>query len=196
MRLTIDQSAIANIRTVVEQLGGNINKELAASVNKAAKKTQLEAARALNKAIPVPVRVLKKATGVSKLANADSGSAEITLKYGHPIPLKYFKPRKTKTGLTFQVRRGEKRQTQGRSLFVVGKYKQHVFKRQGLKKRGPLERMNGPAPGEVYQEAGVVDIAKRTASERLPIEVNARIKYLVLKANGQLRGKQTQRANR
>ena len=64
-----------------------------------------------------------------------------------------------------------------------------VYKRT-TKKRFPIAKQNGPAPSEYYQSAGVTDLALDTARDQLPKQINERIRFLTLKAKGQLKGKQ------
>ena len=192
VKLSVDQASLQKLAATLRGMGSSITKEASIAVNKVAKKVKLEAARALNKAIPVKVSILKKAIRITRLASPKESIAEITLKEGYPIPLKYFGATKVNTkkgGVTFRLMRAHKRKSVGRDLFIVEKYKGHVFRREG-KERGPLVRMNGPAPGDVYKEAGVVAVAMRVAQERLPLELKERIRFLTAKAAGRLRGKQ------
>jgi Prophage minor tail protein Z (GPZ) len=192
VKITVDQGSMQRLTAIVKQMGGSIRKEASVAINKTAKKVKIQSARALNKAIPVNVSILKKLIRVKRLAEPDSGYAVIELKYGYPIPLKYFQAKQMKSkkgGVTFRLARADKNRQIRRDLFIIDQYKGHVFSRKG-KERGPLIRMNGPAPGELYDSAGVIKVAVDTATEELPKQMNERIRFLTLKASGQLRGKQ------
>jgi len=198
IKMSVDQASLQRLSAIVREMGGSITREASIAVNKVAKKVKLESARKLTQVLGLKVGFLKKAVKIKRLASPKDSSAELTLKEGYPIPLKYFSAKAIKTkkgGVSFRIMRAHKRRMVNRELFIIEKYKGpnstlgHVFKRAG-KERGPLIRMNGPAPGDVYREAGVLELAMRVANERLPIELKERIRFLTLKAAGKLRGKQ------
>lgn len=190
MQITIDKSSMAGIRKVLNDLGANITKELAVAVNKTTKQVSTSAARKLKAVIPVPVKVLKKAVFASDKATAKQPRSTVVLYRGHPIPLKYFGARAMKKGgVSYRQSGPDKGRGHLPSAFVPpSKYRGNVYQRQG-KPRGPLAQQKGPSPGD-YADQGVKDAALATATERFPMQIQARIRFLTLKARGQLKGNQ------
>jgi hypothetical protein len=188
MKVDIDQSSVTAVRKILTQLGANINKELAIAVNKTVKQTATAAARKLKDVIPVPVKVLKKAVFAKDKATAASPRSGINLYGGYPIPLKYFGARQMKKGgVSFRQSGPAKGRGTLPNAFIPPRYG-NVYQRAG-KPRGPLTQQKGPAPGE-YASVGVTAAALATAKDKLPKQINERIRFLTVKAKGQLKGNQ------
>jgi hypothetical protein len=189
MKIDIDLQSLASVRKTIESLGANIKKELNVAVNKTAKQVNIKAARKLRSVIPVPVKILKKAIGIRKKSSVNSLSSEIGMIEGYPIPLKYFGAKQTKKGVTHKKAGLEKSRGLFPNAFIVNRFRGNVYQRT-TKQRGPLTQQKGPSPSEYYQSAGVTDLALDTARDQLPKQINERIRFLTLKAKGQLKGKQ------
>lgn len=191
MEIRIDEKAVQQLKELFGNLGKDMRKEVHIAINQTAKKVRIQAARALQDEIKAPSRILKKAIKSRKEANVDSLRATILLLHGYPIPLKYFGAKQTKkNGVQFRVDARSKVKHSSRKMFILSKYKNHVFIRKG-RQRGPLERVNGPAPGDAYESAGIPALAKRVAQEELPKQIQRRVRFLILKSQGKLRGNQT-----
>lgn len=190
MQVTVDKSSMDAIRKILTDLGANITKELAVAVNKTTKQVSTTAARKLKSVIPVPVKILKKAVFARKRATAKKPRSTVILYGGYPIPLKYFGARSIKKGgVSYKQSGPDKGRGHLPNAFIPKKmYRGNVYQRQG-KPRGPLAQQKGPAPGD-YADAGVKDAALATATERFPMQIQARIRFLTLKARGQLKGNQ------
>jgi hypothetical protein len=189
MKIDINSQSLAAVRKTIESLGANIKKELNVAVNKTAKQVKIKAARKLKNVIPVPVKVLKKAIAVSKKSDVSNLTSEILMIQGYPIPLRYFGAKQTKTGVTYKQSGPDKGRGKIAGAFMLHGYFPSVYKRT-TKKRFPLVPQKGPAPSDYYQSAGVTDLALDTARDQLPKQINERIRFLTLKAKGQLKGKQ------
>ena len=189
MEIRIPEEAIKELKTLFGNLGKDMRKEVHIAISKTAKQVKIQSGRALRKELAVPTNILKKAIRTKRDANIESLRATIVLSHGYPIPLKYFGAKQVKTrkgGVTFRIDTKSKNRQVNRELFIVEKFKNHVFKRK-TKERGPLLRMNGPAPGERYEVAGITSLAMRVASEQLPKQIQERIRFLLLKSQGKLR---------
>jgi hypothetical protein len=189
MKMDIDSQSLAAVRKTIESLGANIKRELNVAVNKTAKQVKIKAARKLKSVIPVPVKVLKKAIAVSKKSDVANLTSEILMIQGYPIPLRYFGAKQTQKGVTYKKSGPDKGRGNLPGAFMLHGYFPMVYKRT-TKKRFPLAKQNGPAPSEYYQSAGVTDLALDTARDNLPKQINERIRFLTLKAKGQLKGNQ------
>lgn len=189
MKVDIDQRSSAAIRRILQDLGANVTKELAVAVNKTTKQVSTAAARKLKTVIPVPVKVLKKAVLSRRKATAQDPKSGISLYGGHPIPLRYFGARaKKKGGVSFKQSGPQKGRGTLPHAFIPRRYNGNVYQRVGTT-RGPLTQQKGPAPGE-YASSGVTEAALETAKDKLPKQINERIRFLTLKAKGQLKGNQ------
>jgi len=174
-----------DIQRLIKALGDAHKKlpiEFAAAVNATAKKATTAAARALAKELPVPVRILKKAIKTKQKASPGK-PAIIRLWEGHPIPLKYFAAKQTKTGVTYKLKRANKRRSIMRSAFIPQAYGGNVYIRKTAS-RGPLEQIYGPSPGEAYKDAGVEAIVVKVATEELPKQIERRVRLVLLRAQG------------
>jgi hypothetical protein len=193
VRVTFDQAAVARLTDLIKDSGANIKREIAIAINGTSKQCSIASARLLKFEIKVPVKILKKAVRPGIKANAKNLSTTVTLGKGHPIPLKYFLG-KVKMVSPSEIERARPKYTKKQRAtigkgFVVNKYKDHVFQR-ATKKRGPLVRQNGPAPGEAFEKAGIAEITEQIARRELPARVEERIRFWKLKLAGQLRGNQ------
>jgi hypothetical protein len=168
-------------------------KEVAIAINATSKKVRTEAARALKKELNVPVKVLKKAIKLKSKASSQELREVIGFLKGYPIPLKYFSPRKTATGVTAKIDskiKGKAGRTAFPHAFLVSKYGGRVFNRVG-KNRLPIKQVYGPSPGDAFEAAGIGPLAaKVAAAEELPKQLTRRIRFLLLKQSGGLRGRQ------
>lgn len=104
------------------------------------------------------------------------------------------KPQRVYKGVQFQVKRGGPiRRLNGtlehgntEAYFMLPSRKHHVFRRTG-KAATPIVKINGPAPGDYYDEIQAIPTAKRIAEERLPIEIKRRVRAILLEKEGILK---------
>lgn len=180
---TLDIKSLKAVSKVIEDLGANVRKELKIAVSKTTKQVRIKSARKLRTVLNAPVKVLKRAIVSGKVTN-DGLSAEVILRGGYKIPMKYFGARQTKKGVAFKISPTNRGVIP--SAFKVNKYEGNVYRRTG-KGRGLIKKEKGPAPGEVYESAGVTQVAVQTAEEQLPKQINERIRFLTIKAQGKLK---------
>ncbi len=187
---TFDKSAMQGVSKVLEDLGANIKVQMSAAVSKTAAKVRIATARRLKRELAVPVRILKKVVVKGK-TDKETMTAFVYLNRGYPIPLKHFgakEYRKGKGGVTYRISPGGARSIM-RDAFMPPQYGGNVYRRKGAD-RGPLVKQVGPAPGDLFEKAGVVQLALDTANEELPKQIQERVRFLTLKAQGKLKGKQ------
>jgi hypothetical protein len=189
MKVQLDRRAIDEVNKIMRQIGADADKQIKIAIGKTAAKVKLAAARKLRDELKAPTKVLKKAVRIKRPKNPDALTATILLSYGYPIPLKYFGAKQIKRGVTYKIDPKLKGKSVLRDAFIVQQYRGNVFRRSG-KQRGPLVKQFGPAPGEVYEKAGVTALAMKVAEEELPKQINERVRFLIVKAQGRLRGKQ------
>lgn len=187
MITSFDKKSMEGVHKVITELGFNSRQQIKIALGLTAKKVRSVAAKKLRTQLKAPAKVLKK-TIITKTDDIDrSLTAVVIMIAGHKIPLKYFKARQTKSGVAYTVNSSDKGKLP--HAFEVTKYRRNIYQRQG-KERGPLVQQKGPAPGEVYESSGVVAVAMATAQEQLPKQITERIRFLTVKAQGKLKGKQ------
>jgi hypothetical protein len=190
----IKNDSLNRLKDSLNGTASSLPREVATAINATSKKVRTEAARELKKELNVPVKVLKKAIKGKSKASAKDLRAVVGLIKGHPIPLRYFKPRKTKRGVTAKLNpkiKGKAGKTVYPHAFIVAAYSGKVYQRAG-KERGPLtgQQLFGPSPGDAFEQAGIAAMAEKLARDELPKQIERRIRFLLLKQSGGLRGRQ------
>lgn len=97
---------------------------------------------------------------------------------GRPIPLRDYKARQTKRGVTAQVSPGKRRliSHRGNRAFIVQKLSGHVFAREG-KARLPIKKLFGPSLPSTFVQAEVRAAWTATAREALPRRLAEEVRY-------------------
>lgn len=185
----VDAGSIERLRAALGSMEKGLPREVATAINATAKKVRTEAARLLKRELNVPVKVLKKAIHNRRKATKDKTQAVVGLLKGYPIPLRYFKPKQTNQGVTYKIDPKLKAKSSIRDAFIVNSYNGNVYRRKG-KQRGPLEQQVGPSPGVAFEQAGIAQAARKTAADELPKQMERRIRFILLKNAGGLRGNQ------
>ena len=193
----LQRDSLKQLEKSLNGLASQLPRELATAINATAKKTRTEAARELKKELNVPVKLLKKAIKGKSKASAKDLRAVVGLIKGYPIPLRYFKPSKTKSGIAAKINpkiKGKAGRTVYPNAFAIARYNGRVYQRAG-KERGPLagQQVYGPSPGDAFEAAGIGPLAAKVAAEELPKQLTRRIRFLLLKQSGGLRGNQPNR---
>ena len=183
MQTTLGLGSLKSVTKVIEELGFNARRELKVAVSKTAKQVRIKSARKLRTVLNAPVKVLKRAIVGGRTTN-EGLSAEVILRGGYKIPLKYFGARQTKKGMAYKISPSNRGVIPG--AFKVTRYENNVYQRIS-KQRGPVKQEKGPSPGEVYESAGVTTTALETAREQLPKQIQERIRFLTIKAQGKLK---------
>lgn len=168
---------------------------IAIGVNSTAKKARNESAKAIKKELgsKVPLKVIKSAVRAKAVASKSHLAAIVALEKGYPISLRYFNPRwSKKQGVSVQMDRKVKGKAGRTSLpkaFLSKRLGGKVFERAG-KSRLPIKEQFGPRPGEFMEAAGVKTMAVALIRKELPKRIQRRIRFLLLRQSGGLRGNQ------
>jgi hypothetical protein len=185
LQVSVDKSSMREIGRTIASLGFNVNKELATAVNKTTKQARTAGARELRKSIKLRAKVLKRAIYVGKPANAKRPTTSVNVRI--TLPLKFFEPQQRAAGVSYDIGAKDKSHAFITHAFVVKKFGNSVYKRAG-KKRLPIIEQKMLFDSEAAKQAA--EVCEATAREKLPIQVTERIRFLTLKAKGQLRGNQ------
>jgi hypothetical protein len=188
----IDKGQIARLQAELKNNAKRLPIEIKIAINAVAKQVSIQTARDVGKVMPLKSNTLKKVIRQKSVATNDRLGATIRLGGGYPIPLRLFGAKRTKKGVAVRMDRRVKGK-QGRKFlpnaFIVDRYRGNVFERKTTA-RGPIEVQKGPAPSDYYEELGTVEKTVTLINAELPKQIDKRIRFLRLKAEGGLRGKQ------
>jgi len=185
MKIDIDSQSLAAVRKTIESLGANLKKELATAINKTTKQARTQGIRDLRKSLKLRPKVLKRAIYTGKPANAKKTLSSVTTRI--TLSLKFFEPQQRAAGVSYDIGAKDKSHAFVPHAFIVKKFGNSVFKRL-TKKRLPIVQQKILFESEAAKQAS--EVCKRTAKDQLPKQINERIRFLTLKAKGQLKGKQ------
>lgn len=193
---TVDASKVKKkLAYIIEDMSTAI----AIGVNSTSKKARKESVKSLKKAMNVtlPPKVFKSAVRAKGVASKSHLSAIIALERGYPISLRYFNPTQTKKAGTSVRMNNNVKGKAGRKFlptaFVVKRLGSKVFERKTRgkgSKRLPIIEQFGPNAGDFMEAAGVKEMAVALIRKELPKRIQRRIRFLLLKQSGGLRGNQ------
>lgn len=189
------KKVIAKLQNTASFSSTELSTAIAIGVNSTAKKVRNEAAKAIKKELgsKVPLKVIKSAVRAQAVASNSHLAAIVIFQKGYRISLRYFNPRwSKKQGVSVQMDRKVKGKAGRTSLpkaFRVKRLGGKVFERGG-KSRLPIKEQFGPSPGEFMEAAGVKAMAIALIQKELPKRIQRRIRFLLLRQSGGLRGNQ------
>ena len=177
MKLVITaDAALRQVELRFEDLGqGAARVALVRAVNHTGRKALTAVRRALVRQTSIPRRVV--VAGVSPVPARAAGAGEIAFTIvgsGRKIPLKLFRARQTRSGVSAHVWGGLKHYP---SAFIVRSLGHHVFRRVS-RRRLPIERLTGPSiADEMVRDQSLQ--AFREAASGLPDRVRHEIGWLL-----------------
>ena len=196
---TVNKAAVkAKLAYIISDMGTAV----AIGVNSTMKKTRKELRKQLANDMPVrmPARAFNGAVRPKTIAAKSSLQATLALERGRAISLRYFKPKQTKKDGTSVRMNNLIRGKAGRKVlphaFVVPRLGNTVFERVNRgkgSKRLPIVKQVGPTFGELMQAAGIKELAIDWIRKELKKRIQRRIRFLLLKQSGGLRGNQPSR---
>ena len=204
----MDQKSLKEMRERLGEFGRHLDRHLATAVNRVGRSVRVEAAQRLGpiinlklhssmKGFSKPIskaKTLKKTTKQKNKATPENARITIGLWEGYPFPLKYHEAKnfvrkkrgkKLYEGVQYKEQMGGIFQTI-EDAFVVPRFSGNVFRRAN-EARGPLVKLNGRKPGDFFREGNVGEAAAAKAKERLPIEINRRLREITLAASGKIK---------
>lgn len=171
-----------NASDLVTSLGNvttNLRKELRIVSWKVSGKTKSLIAKEVTKELAVAQKVVRRHL---KAKRVEPTGALVRLEYQARIPLRDYKARQTKKGVSYKISK-----TKGRSkiasAFIVNKLGNHVFVRSG-KSRLPIRKLYGPSPWGVFVvNKMTADLTPKVKSE-LTKQLAERLRFKTLKQSG------------
>jgi len=189
LEMSIRRGQIRELNELLDGKEKRLQRELAIAVRKTAKKTATNSAGEVYQRLNATKKRIKSKIKVDVKAKVDNPSARITLEHEKRLPLRDFKARHIKAGVSYRVRRGGKmgRVSGGfmgpRPGFMATKLKGHAYKRKG-RARYPIAMLHGASPWGVFKKNRLKPPVSKVAKGDLTKEINNRIRFLRLKKSG------------
>jgi hypothetical protein len=164
------------LATLDEMPRGPARRAIVRGLNKTTTNVRTSASSAIRRRRALPAKVVRDAMGIRK-ANAQRLVATIVVT-GKPIPLRDYKARPTRKGVTAQVSPGKRKLVshRGNAAFIVQKLSGHVFARQG-KARLPIKKLFGPSLPSTFVQEEVRRAWTATAREAMPKRLAEEMRY-------------------
>jgi hypothetical protein len=176
--ITFDVSQV--LKNIGEIPRGPAKRAIIRGLNKTATNVRTSASSAIRKKRALSAKVVRDAMAIRK-ATAQRLTSSIVVT-GRPVPLRDYKARQTKRGVTVLVTPGKRTlvQHQGNKAFVISKIGNHVFAREG-KERLPVKKLYGPSLPSTFVQQEVRAAWTATAQEVMPKRLAEEMRFELLK---------------
>lgn len=164
------------IKTIGEIPKGAGRRAITRGLNKTAANVRTAASTAIRQRRSLSAKVVRDAMAIRK-ANQQRLISSIVVT-GKPIPLRDYKARATKKGVTVQVSPGKRKAVshRGNTAFLVSKFSGHVFARQG-KARLPIKKLFGPSLPSTFVQTEVRRAWTAAAQDAMPKRLAEELRY-------------------
>lgn len=183
--VTISTKGFDRLAEALGNVASGLSREIGIVVWATAKHIKSQVAKGIVEELATTQKVIRKTiTQVRK----DPMTAVVSLKKTARIPLRAFRARQTKAGVSAKISRTKG----GHSIpgaFIIQRWNGNAYIRTD-KSRGSLKRLFGPSPWGVFVKKHQIIATLAAGSERLEQEIDKRIRYLHLKEAGQLNWQQ------
>ena len=189
----------AQLRELESTLQGSLKmlpRQVSTAINKTRTRAASIMAKSVVKELAVKQRAVKDVIDQGQRSTPKTLRSKLTLMAGERLPLKEFKPRQTRRGVTYKISKTKGRKTV-KGGFIVNSLGSHVFARSGPKRRvrsgrnkglmkQPIYKKYGVSPWGVYVKQDVDPDVRRQINEELRKQIAERIRFLRLKQQGQI----------
>lgn len=164
--------AIGNL----ESLKPRARRAVSRALNKTAANVRTAASSSIRRRRALSAKVVRDAMAIRRASPAKLVSSLVVT--GKPIPLRDYKARQTKKGVTAQVSPGKRKliSHRGNRAFIVQKIGGHVFAREG-KERLPIKKLFGPSLPSTFVQEEVRTAWTATAREALPKRLAEEVRF-------------------
>lgn len=146
------------------------------ALNKTAANVRTAASTAVRKRISLSAAVVRDGIAIRR-ATKDKLLSSLAIS-GKPVPLRDFKAKQTRKGVTAAIKPGKR--TLYKGTFIVAKLGGNVFKRQG-KGRLPITKLVGPSLPTVFGTDQVTAETLASAKELLPKRLAEEIRFELIR---------------
>jgi len=191
--IQVKAKGLSELLEALNNAADNLPKEVYTALGAASTKVKRSIAQEVTAEVNVAQKVVRKQIKVRK----DRQNLKVTcaLVSSWRIPLRDFKARQTKKGVSARLNKNEG-VTHYPGAFIVKKFGNHAYTRPKTGERGPILKMKGVSPFGVLK----INIARRnrvtdSATEAVKEELSERIRFLNLKKKGGLNWQQESNEN-
>jgi len=172
--ITFDASSVLKMLDGLPK--GPVKRAIIRGLNKTAANVRTSASTAIRQRRALSAKVVRDAMAIRK-ANAQRLISSIVVT-GRPIPLRDYKARQTKKGVTVAVTPGKRKlvEHRGNKAFVIGKLSGHVYARQGSD-RLPIKKLFGPSLPSTFVQTEVRSAWTATAQEAMPKRLAEEVRF-------------------
>lgn len=187
--VTTKNDSLGRLADAVERAGKKLPREIATAVNATARKTKSFIAKGVTTELATKQKTVKQHVSQSRKANPTRLIAAVRLKKTKRIPLKEFKPRQTRAGVSYRISKRTGRSSvpgafQGpRPGLMKASWRGNVFKRVG-RSRLPIVKLYGPSPWGVFVKRKMQRPTAKQSQAELLKQLERRIRFNNLKADG------------
>jgi len=192
--IDIDKKQLRELEAALDGSLKMLPKQVSTAINKTRTKAASTMAKSVVKELAVTQKTVRDAIDKGRRSTPKTLRAMLTLRAGERLPLKQFKPRQTRKGVSYKVSKTEGRKTL-KSGFIVQSLGSHVFARSGPKRRvrsgvnkgrmkQAIYKKYGASPWGVYVKQDVDPEVRKQINEELRKQIAERIRFLRLKQQG------------
>lgn len=188
--IAISQKGLAGLTKAVNGIAKEVRRNVAVAINETSATGKSGVAKKVAAELAIAQKIIKKEISNTK-ANANNLSSNLRLKKTSRISLRYFGAKQNKAGVTYKISKTQGRKTilgafQGpKPGAIKASWRGNVFKRTGSS-RLPIVKLHGPSPWGVFVKGKMTRKQKKELQAELEIRVQRRIRFLLLKASGQI----------
>lgn len=191
INFVIDRRKVNQLRELVGGSEKKLRQQLRIAVNETAKKTRGSMAKQVADEITASQKVIKTTIVTKQKAEASQKvpTAVVTQKETRRIPLRDYKAKQTKQGVSYTVNKSKGRQKiagafQGpRPGVMKASWRGRVFKRVGAT-RLPIVQLFGPSPWGVFSKKKLKTPTVKESRKELRRQVDRRLRALKYKKSG------------
>lgn len=187
----VNQRKINELKRTLNGNAKQLRRQLTTAVNATSRKTRSTMAKEVGKELATTQKAIKTTIAITKKAtNATRNpTAVVTQKKSGRVPLRDFKARQNKSGVTYKISKTKGRKSipgafQGpRPGVMKASWRGRVFKRSG-KSRLPIQQLFGPSPWGVFVKKKLKKPTIQESRKELLKQIDRRIRFLKLKKSG------------
>jgi len=190
MNITVDSASAARLKAAIEGTAKELKKELRIALNYTAKKAK----SLTSKVVRDELAHVKKSDvdftmKVHLIEGESSLTASLEVKKTDRISLRFFKPKQTKVGVSYQIsKRGGRKTVAGafqgpRPGLMKASWKGNAFRRKG-KGRLPIAKLRGPSTWGVMTKGKKTGPSIELIDAELQKQIERRVRFITLKKTG------------
>jgi len=182
-------SQIRRLETAISGTKRNLQREMKIAVRSTAKKGKAMVNAAVRKELAVTKAEVDKHLKVRMQLNNQTPSAQVALSKSARLPLKAFKPRQTKKGVSYKISKRRKRDLRKSAFMgprpgeIAPKLHGHVFKRQGPS-RLPIVKLHGASPWGAFKKQRMRRPTRKEIRVYFGKQIERRIRAAIISKKG------------